>query len=66
MDLKVVCQKNEAIEKNAPGSFIHCRRKNPGTNRLKLVTIRDRARKGYCYCVGRRLRLARVRTVNHT
>ena len=51
MDLKVVCQKNEAIEKNAPGSFIHCRRKNPGTNRLKLVTIRDRARKGYCYCV---------------
>ena len=34
MDLKVVCQKNTANEKNAPGPFIHCRGKTPGTNRL--------------------------------
>ena len=37
MDLKVVCQKNEADEKNAPGPFIHCRGKTPGTNRLKKI-----------------------------
>ena len=37
MDLKVVCQKNEANEKNAPGPFIYCRGKTPGTNRLKCV-----------------------------
>ena len=35
MDLKLVCQKNEANEKNASGPFIHCRGKTPGTNRLK-------------------------------
>ena len=35
MNLKVVCQKNEAGEKNAPGPFIHCRGKTPGTNRLR-------------------------------
>ncbi len=37
MDLKVVCQKNEANEKNAPGTFIHCRGKTPGTNRLSAI-----------------------------
>ena len=37
MDLKVVCQKNEANEKNAPGPFIHCRGKTPGTNRLNIL-----------------------------
>ena len=36
MDLKVVCQKKEANEKNALGPFIHCRGKTPGTNRLIL------------------------------
>ena len=35
MDLKVVCQKIEANEKNALGPFIHCRGKTPGTNRLR-------------------------------
>ena len=39
MDLKVVCQKNEANEKNAPGPFIHCRGKTPGTNRLILIIV---------------------------
>ena len=38
MNLKVVCQKNEANEKNAPGSFIHCRGKTPGTNRLIFLS----------------------------
>ena len=38
MDLKVVCQKKEANEKNAPSPFIHCSGKTPGTNRLKKVT----------------------------
>ena len=37
MDLKVVCQKKEANEKNALGPFIHCRGKTPGTNRLSVV-----------------------------
>ena len=36
MDLKVVCQKKEANEKNALGPFIHCRGKTPGTNRLTI------------------------------
>ena len=36
MDLKVVCQKKEANEKNALGPFIHCRGKTPGTNRLMV------------------------------
>ena len=35
MDLKVVCQKKEANEKNALGPFIHCRGKTPGTKRLE-------------------------------
>ena len=38
MNLKVVCQKNEAGEKNAPGPFIYCRGKTPGTNRLRRIT----------------------------
>ena len=39
MNLKVVCQKNEAGEKNAPGPFIHCRGKTPGTNRLIQILL---------------------------
>ena len=38
MDLKVVCQKKEANEKNALGPFIHCRGKTPGTNRLTTIS----------------------------
>ena len=34
MDLKVVCQKKKANEKNALGTLIHCMVKTPGTNRL--------------------------------
>ena len=55
MDLKVVCQKNEANEKNAPGPFIHCRGKTPGTNRLishgNPVVTKSTGRRhisGYC------------------
>ena len=36
MDLKVECQKTEANKINAPGTFIHCMVKTPGTNRLSL------------------------------
>ena len=32
--MKLVCQKKGANKKNAPGPFIHCRGKTPGTNRL--------------------------------
>ena len=37
MDLKVECQKTEANKINAPGTFIHCMVKTPGTNRLNKI-----------------------------
>ena len=51
MDLKVVYQKNEANEKNAPGPFIHCRGKTPGTHRLMFSNLYLYNTNSVCVCV---------------
>ena len=42
MDLKVECQKTEANQINAPGTFIHCMVKTPGTNRIIVARLNER------------------------